>query len=326
MRRIQFMKKLVSCLFIVLLIIGCKSLDSHLDTQVVPQTSFFTQEINLAIPVENRMQNASVNVISWLNSIDSADNYNSYLLTEEEKSLFIDYLQLLPEKYKQTMGEKVIAIFFIENFKGGGMTFSAFDKDGNIYIILFFNPEILHRPISDWINYRDNSYFNEDTQDIKITAECSGNYFALLHTLIHEASHVYDCYYHITPFMEPCLKNKNSAANTDFTKMVWRDYNSPITEYDFPYRNELYSYGLGPAQSNYLAFDIYKSLANTPFPTLYGSKNWAEDFAESFTWFYLGEKLNCHYRVSINETFVYEPFLNKLFTDRFSRFKEIMEN
>ena len=89
-------KKTIACLIIVLLVIGCKSANN----QSVSQVSFFTEKNNIYVPLKDRIQNASENVISWLNDMDSTDNYNSYLLTEKENILFSDYLQLLPEKYK----------------------------------------------------------------------------------------------------------------------------------------------------------------------------------------------------------------------------------
>jgi hypothetical protein len=309
--------------------IGCKSSNNQLYSQV----SFFIKKINLSVSLDNRIQKASGRIISFLKNYDSTGNYDSYTLTEEEKSLFSDYLRLLPEKYIKIIEEKVVVVYFIKNFKGGGMTYTTYDKNENMYIVWFLNPEILYRKIEDWINYRDNSYFNEESKDISITVECTGDFFALMHLLLHEASHVYDYYNHITPFTELYLKNKNSPASTDYTKMIWNDFNLPMNRYDFPYRNELYSYGLGPAQSKLQAFNIYKSLSRTPFPSLYGSQNWAEDFAESFAWYYLGKYLNCNYKVKITkntsgteELLVFEPLLNKLFTNRFGCFEKIIES
>jgi hypothetical protein len=323
------MKKIIICSFIAFACIGCRTVNNRL----YPQVSFFTKEIDLSMPVENRIQVAPENVISWLNKMDSTDRYSPYTLTEDEQLLFSNYLQQLPEKYRQIIKEKVVAVYFIENYMGGGMTNEAFDKNGNMYMVWFYNPEILHRTIGDWISYRENSYFNGDSPGISITVECTNEYTALMHTLLHEASHVYDFYYHITPFTMLSLKNENSALRTDFTEMVWVEFNLPIDGYDFFYFVTLFSYGLGPAQSKLLAFGLYEFLLKTPFSTLYASQNWAEDFAESFTWYYLGKYLNCNYKISIinsvaenQEILVYEPMLNTLFTNRFGCFVEIMES
>lgn len=320
------MKRIIACLCTIVVFTGCKSIDSNYQ----PNVSFFVQRIDVSIPIESRIQDTPAQVISWLNNMDSTDTYTSHALTEEETLLFSSYAQLLPEKLKKVIAEKVIAVYFIDNFSGGGMTCRAFDNNGNLYMTLFFNPEILHRTMADWLNFRENSYFTDDAPDVSITVECTENYFALLHTLFHEASHVYDFYYHMTPYTEPYFRNDASDIKSDFAAMVWHDYNIPVAEYDFPCRNELYSYGLGPAHRRDAAFDIYASLAKTPFPTIYASSNWAEDFAESFTWFYLGVYFDCYYRVRISkngegkqETLLHEPHMNRLFTDRFALFRDI---
>jgi len=45
--------------------------------------------------------------------------------------------------------------------------------------------------------------------------------------------------------------------------------------------------------------EIYANLAKTPFTSLYGSQSWAEDLAETFTWFYLQEFLGIKYEVGL---------------------------
>ena len=320
------MKKIFVYFFAALIFVCCTSVNIHKYHTV----AFYTSKINLDVPVENRIHPASDNVIAMLNNMDSTGKYQPYTLTSEETALFSEYLELLPEKYKQIIKEKTAVVFFIKNFTGDGMTQWAYDKKGTMYMIRFYNPEILHRTMDEWINFRENSFFDaDDESDITLTVECSGNYFALLHTLIHEGSHVYDYYYHVTPFTEPFLQSEHSALKTNFTNKVWEDHSRPVNEYDFLYRDSLSAYGLGPSQNRSRIVTIYSSLSKTPFASLYGTKNWAEDFAESFTWFYLEKHLNCIYRFRISrnneDVLLYEPLLNPLFTDRFENFRAIMK-
>jgi hypothetical protein len=316
------MKKLLLYFLIAFFFIGCGANSS----KTFKGVSFFTKDIDLSLPLENRIQAASADVISMLNDSDKTDSYSSYTPAPEEKSLFAAYLQLLPEKYRIVMSEKVIAIFFIDKFKGGGMYIHETDKQGNNFIVLFFNPEILRRSVSDWIGFRENSSFNEDSE-IAITVECSGDYYALIHTLFHEASHVYDFYNQITPFPVPELQNKKSPAKTVFTDAVWVNYQQPLEKYDFPLRTELYAYGLGPEQDKSRAIYIYRNLSTTPFASLYGSQNWVEDFAESFTWYYLEKYLDVSYRVTIEDknSFIFEPMKNPLIRERFGIFEQICD-
>jgi len=153
------MKKTKYLLIIIIFaLIGCKSTEN----QLYHNTSFFTDNIDLSIPVKNRIQAVPENVISWLENMDSKDNYISYIPTNVEKELFFEYFNLLPEKLQKIVKEKVIVVYFIENFMGGGMTYPVFDNKGNMYIIWIYNTEILRQNISSWINYRENSYFDND--------------------------------------------------------------------------------------------------------------------------------------------------------------------
>jgi hypothetical protein len=319
------MKKAAGFVFIVFAGIFCV-----LSCKKPERTSLFNLNIDLSGTVESRIQRVPLHVIDWLKDLDSADNYRPYMPTEDERALFADYLQLLPETYIQLMKEKVIAFYFIENFTGGGMTMWDLNKKGDMFFFLFFNPEILKRTLNDWINNRENSTFYDDDSGFALVSECTGGYFALIHTLVHEAAHVYDYCNHITPFTEPELKNESSPLQTDFTIGIWDDYKLPDIKNDFLYRSELSAYGFGQAQERSLAPEIFHSLSNTPFPSLYGSQNWAEDFAESFTWFYLAEYLNVMQNVKVidtgtNEEIIrYEAMQNPLFVQRFGVFTDII--
>jgi hypothetical protein len=76
-----------------------------------------------------------------------------------------------------------------------------------------------------------------------------------------------------------------------------------------------------------LAIDIYRSLENTPFVSLYASKNWAEDFAEAFSWTYLKQKFDIDYTVEVlqNEivVFTFSPLQNERFLRRMEYFETI---
>jgi len=227
------MKKLIFCFSLIFFIFACSSKNND-------PYRFFVNNINLSSTIESRIKPVPENVISWLNDMDVTDNY-SYTLTRDEELLFISYIQLLPETFQPIIAEKVIAIYFIHNFTGGGMTMPTFDKKGNMYMVWFYNTEILRRTVSNWINFRENSFFDDDC-NTSIRVDCTDDYAALIHTLVHEASHVYDYYNHITPFTEPEFQNESSSLSTDFSSMVWETYSQPKQKYDFILRNKLYGY------------------------------------------------------------------------------------
>ena len=279
--------------------------------------------------VEEKLLATPEVIINSLNEMDNVSNYSSYKLNDDEKQLFLNYYDILPLKYKNIINEKVIGIYFVNNFLGGGMTEAIFDDSGNMYMVLFFNPEILHRNITEWINFRDNSIFINNENSISLIIECDSNYHALIHTLLHEASHVYDYYNNVTPFTEDFLKNSRTKFQTEFIKNVWNDYDEPIAEYNYENRKRISFYGLGEKIDIRYAVNFFAALEKTPFNSLYGSKTWAEDFAESFAWYYLNKYCDIKYVTLLmkNESVLinYDPNNSELVKGRYKILEEIIK-
>ncbi|MCL1834100.1 MAG: hypothetical protein FWG49_06310, partial [Leptospirales bacterium] len=198
-----------------------------------------------------------------------------------------------------------------------------------LYSIIILNPKILKVYMSDWIEYRDSSIFRQ-TKDITVKSICKPNNLQLLQTIVHETSHVYDYHMHITPYTDPQLAIFKTSETTPFTDNVWENYYMPVIEFDFYYRDGLSFYGLGDKKidSSYAA-DLYRDLLNTPFSSAYGAVSWAEDFAESFTWFYLEKHFGIEYKVNVykDRTLIVEfsPSKNKKIEQRSRILAELME-
>jgi hypothetical protein len=279
--------------------------------------------------VKEKILTAPDIIINSLNEMDNVNNYTSYKLSDDEKQLFIGYYDFLPLSYKNMINEKVVGIYFVNDFLGSGMTLPVFDNNGEMSIALFFNSEILRQNISEWINFRDNSVFLNNGSKISLIVECNSNYFALIYTLFHEASHIYDYYNHVTPFTEKNLKYGNTKFPTDFIKDIWNDYDEPIEKYDYENRKNISFYGLGDKIDIGYAVNVFTSLKNTPFNSLYGSKTWAEDFAESFTWYYLNKYYGINYITTLMEDekpiIIYNPNNNELIKRRYKILAEIID-
>ena len=176
----------------------------------------------------------------------------------------------------------------------------VFQADGTMFLILTLNPKILKLSLADWIAYRDSSPYEGDGKGVELRSICTGNYMGLIHTLTHEAAHLYDYAEHATPFAETDLASAAATAATkDFTCGTWTDYSTPVPSYAIPRRSEIASYGLGKRLPISLALVQYAALAKTPFASLYGSGSWAEDFAEAATWKHLENKLGIKYSVVV---------------------------
>ncbi len=325
------MKKSNALIFLILFtLLSCTSnqITNTSTKQISPEHKIENHDWTSELSIENKIKKASSFVISYLNKMDTTDKYLSYELTDDEKKLFIDYFNILPNKYKEVIEIKVVVIYFIKNFLGGGMSDFLFDNKENLYIALYLNPDILHINLSDWITNRDNATFINDTSDLIIKADCGTKYYGLLHTLVHEGSHIYDYYYHITPYILPFL-NLNSPKTTPFIENIWQDYEHPVPAYDFPNRTNISGWGIGKKIYKSYSLELYKSVSKTPFSSLYATSLWIEDFAEAFTWYYLEEHLGVKYVVNIFEnnklSLIYSPTDNELVKKRFTQFISLLE-
>ena|GEM_PF-1969653 len=282
--------------------------------------SFYENKLNFT-QLKDRISIASQNVINYLHDMDKLDIYSSYELSNFEISIFDKCFELLPESYKNILLEKVIVIYFVKYLGYGGITNYVFDENDNLYMTLLFNSELLNRTMSEWLNYKENTYFSNVDDSNYLELIINTEYPAFLYLLLHEASHIYDHYYQITPFVEPDLANEETIYLNDFVSEIWENYWLPIEKYNYEQRDYLNAYSKKPSIDINNSIAIYNFLAATPFISIYGSTIWAEDFAEIFSWLYLFYKFNTFYIVNVyldNELrYSFNPFNNALVLDRY---------
>ena len=283
---------------------------------------------NLDVPLKDRVFDAPLFLIDYLKRLDETDAYKPYKISARDKQEIEKCLFQLPEKIKTVLDKKLLGIFFVDEFMGGGLTDYVFDRKGNLYSIMILNPKILKTSMSDWINYRDNSIFNE-TKGITVKSICKPGAQQLLHTLVHEISHVYDYHMYVTPYTDPGLTIFKTSDTSEFIDNVWESYYKPVKEYDFPNRDNLSFYGLGDKKTNSsYAAELYRDLLTTPFSSIYGAASWAEDFAEAFTWFYLKKRFGIEYTVNVyrDKTLLisFSPSKNKKIEQRIKILEELM--
>ena len=252
-----------------------------------------------SVPMVERIKPINQFGLSRLRNFDKAPDYAAYQPSPEELKMFDEYYHLLPKVFRQVMEEKLVAIYWISNFKGGGMSSWVMDEQGKLLNVLYLNPEILHQDLSQWIAYRDNSSFKFDANLGAIKVEVTSEKKALLHTLCHESAHIYDYQKQATPYIETMFRKANSPPSSDFTQGVWQNINQPLPQYAVIAGPDFSVYGLGKTLDFARAESYYQSLANSPFSSIYGAQNWAEDFAESATWHYFEKRFGIHYSIRI---------------------------
>ena len=231
--------------------------------------------------------------------------------------------------------ERLIGIYLINNFIGGGMVEYVLDENSKLYTVIIINPETLHRNISDWITYRENSCFlfnEQNKEEIKIIADCGTKYTGLTYIILHETTHVVDYVLHYTPYVEPDMRELGLfLPETAFSKDIWLDYGLPFQSSDFHQRELITFYGLGngPYIDGSHAHELYISFSKSPFTSLYGSQNWAEDLVEYFTWYYFCNKLQQPYKIKLQiegqNVYEYEPIKSERVLKRVNSILTLMQ-
>ncbi|MBN2439793.1 MAG: hypothetical protein JXJ04_00550, partial [Spirochaetales bacterium] len=214
-----------------------------------------------------------------------------------------EYLDKLPELHKKVLNRRLVGIYFIENFMGSGMADFVLDENDTIYCNLFINPGTLKTDITEWMTFRENTCFSPGDPDLSIVQDCGKEYTGLMYILLHETSHIVDYVCSVTPYIDAAIKEikHKPDVSTGFTQGVWEKYDTPEKAYDFNGRSEISFYGFkgGPKISKNEAEAFYTRCGNTPFVSLYGASNWAEDWAESVTWYYFTGILHQPYEIQI---------------------------
>ncbi|MFP4527007.1 MAG: hypothetical protein ACLFQX_00540 [Candidatus Kapaibacterium sp.] len=263
-------------------------------------------------------------ILDYMCDIDDAPEYQAYPPTGNDGRLLAEYLDLLPPGYLPILRERLLGIYFVDGLTYSGYTDFVVDPDSDsIYCFIVLNAETLDSEMQRWVGHKENTCFRDDCED-EIRIALSDAYKGLLYILIHEASHVIDYINGITPYTEPDIATLRGwqGRHSEFTEGVWADYGKTIPQYEFTYHSDITFYGFrgGPKISDSNASEVYEGLAQTPFTSLYGSINWAEDFAEYMTFYHLTRQLGISYRIEVirNDSVIYEyePFLSPLVAER----------
>lgn len=238
------------------------------------------------------------NAKQFLSDYDNYYEYKNHELTAQEKDFFTEYFSCLPPKFQDCFLDHVYAIFFVEGMWYGGLTDFIYDENQNTYCVIYFNIDTFTYNLDDWLELRDNSIFKKTDDNNKIKVECSKEWRAFLHVLIHESAHVYDYVNKITPYLESF---DGSSKTNNVYYQYWQNKMQPVNKYDNKLLSQFSYYYFGKQISFSKAKPLVEYLSTTPFSTLYGAKNFMDDFAETITFYYLKNSFNLDYKITCIE-------------------------
>ena len=257
-------------------------------------------------PLADRAVDAPAFIVTYLNKMDGVSNYTPYTLSVSERARFARCCSMLPPLNDRVLTERLLAVYFISNFAGGGMADFVFDARTNIHSFIVFNPLILNADMADWIAYREGGAFIPDGTN-RLVVECSAKQGALFFLLLHESTHVVDYVRTITPYVEPDLVPITGKRASRFTNGVWADYRKPLPACDIPGRTNFRAYGMGGARlaASHMR-PMYEALSGTPFVSLYASKLWVEDIADTVSFHHMKKLgIRTKFRIESNKSVVF---------------------
>jgi len=301
-----------------------------------PAMNLKNYKFDPASPLADRIGPAPKLVLDHLKQVDGRDDYAAYEPTDADRQLTLQYLDLLPAWFDAMLKERLVGIYFVENLVGSAFIELVLDKADKVHAFIAINPATLGTGLSEWMTAREASCFSGGSAGAGapgVFVDCGTKYQALLYALVHECGHVADYVYHYTPCVEPTIKELGlGVASTDFVRNVWTDYAKPEERADFAGRADVtfYSLGGGPKIAIADAAGLYQRLENSPFPSLYAAQNWAEDFAECFTWYFFTDRLGERYQVGVRRggtvEVEYEPIYWSRVVHRFPQLDPVVQD
>ena len=229
---------------------------------------------------------------SW-RSMDKTPGYEPYALSSDEKREFLTALGALPPRLKQVLKNRLIAFYFVSDLKGNGITDWVLDDAQSTYVYMVLNPAGFKKSLSQLLSERESSPFKGGSA---VSVDVGPGGSGILYTVAHESAHAFDYVSGLTRFTD-LEHGKAVGMSVAGGWDVWTGYAAPQPASDYPARARLRFYGFGePQLAASEAAGVCAQLKDSPYASLYGSLNWADDAAELFLFDHLTRVLGRPYR------------------------------
>lgn len=273
-----------------------------------------------SLPLTERIADMPDWLLDLWRKSDEAPDYKTYQPSAQEKLAWTQAVEELPPKMKDALKNRLIAVYFISGLKGNGLTDWVLDASSRVYVYMALNPDSFHQTLSETLTQRDASVF-QGIVPLKIDAGKGAP--GILYTVAHESAHAFDYVMGLTPYVEPGMAT-SPGRPSNVSWDAWSSYAQPRAQHDFPERKRLHFYNFSPPELKPReALQVYDHLSRSPFPSLYGSRNWADDVADLFVFYHLTRTLGRPYRIRIKTTketwVVLEPMSNPILSQRAER-------
>ena len=247
---------------------------------------------DLSRPATRRIAKMPDWLLARWQTMDGAKDYAAYMPTTSERAKFENAVNGLPPNLRKVLDERLIAFYFVTNLKGNGITEWMLDGSSRTFVYMVLNPAGFKMTLSELLTQRERSPFRGNP-DISVEA---GDASGILYTVTHESAHAFDYVRGLTPYVEPGIGARLKGPRS---WDVWHYYDVTVADGEFPARRRLnfYGFGGGPQLEQNEAAEVCAQLSSSPFASLYGARNWADDVAELFVARHIVFDLGMPYRV-----------------------------
>ncbi len=265
-----------------------------------------------SIPLEHRIYSAPLPIIYQTHQSNLRHGVDVRLVSASPHHPLIPILKhmirSLPMKVYRLASAHVVAIYLVEHTFGSALVEGVRDSNGQWragYIVL--NLSALNRTANEWLTWRENSAFHaSDRFYLRATLEKPETdtiESALRFVFLHELGHILGMSFGLHGFWT-APESQWLTNNSPFIRLSWElDRNGKLYspwKLRFPVLAKVHFYRFEAAPlSKATTNKVYSDLALTNFPSLYGSLDPYEDFAESFALYVHTQILNKPYSVEI---------------------------
>ncbi|WP_225587040.1 hypothetical protein [Algoriphagus sp. Y33] len=240
-----------------------------------------------------------------LNFQEMGMNPVNHVLTPTEQEVIEMAFDALPPLHQKILKEHLYSISFLDNMPNTALASPVGEPDENKMFTITFRSEILHQTISEWATWKENSLYIPDS-DYQVVVD-AGDLNALVYILLHEATHVLDA---VLGISTQAIDADTLVIPSEFSRETWVSMNKPKEEFRKSILETTRFRGGGPIAMS-LAAEVYQSLQETAFVSLYGMASWHEDLAELATIHHLTNILGQPYHILVikkgKEIFRFEP-------------------
>ena len=260
---------------------------------------------------------------------DAGLSPTAHVLTATEQQKISKAFAMLPPLNRRILRERLRSLSFLDGMPNTALTSTVNPGEPYKVFDITIRAGIFDQNVSEFLTQKERTCFETANSSLNVSIE-GGTLDAIVYVLLHETTHIVDGSLHITSEMGVGDHLDKSPATSLFTRNVWSGWRTPAPQYQNTLLESIRFYADGKVLKIDQAEAVYKALSQTPFVSVYGSRNWLDDLAEVVTWYHLTEKLKQPYRIEIRKTgqviYAYEPMRSRLVRSRFDQLKRFYES